>query len=333
MNFKNAVITIAASAQLLSTSCNNSNERKITPEQIHHMDSLLQVLPRTQLINLLYETPIQYNDSLHNEYMHRIDQKPNTDTMTIDIDRIKKWPLWTMKLPHTLWRLLWNDYPSDIFYRYNPELLKSLNSTENLTRVEYNKINKDIKIPSVYPDLADFFVPSLQDFITQHPEIKEFIGDDKEVIIVTRDENWKYSTSHYNNNHVNMAHHGAFGSKSHPSPEWVFRTNLNADRIRYNKKRWYFKDKGDAPDSIRTSHKYNDAAMPYAIPIAKDSIQMSEMLHTREVGIDVQTGKALSHWCFWQTWSTAVYFTDQIGERKVKLISFNLYDKKEKKSK
>ena len=289
-------------------------------------------LSREKLSHVLQSNKDNLTDSMYQVYHHQIDQKPNTDTLTIDMNRVRKWPLGTMKLPHSLWRLLWNNYPSELFYRYNPELRDTLNNTKNLDRVSYDKVTtENIKIPAVYPELADFFVPSLQDFIAQHPECKELIWDDKEVIIVTRDENNKYVTAHYDGYYIKACHYGAPGTLAHKSPEWVYYTNLNKDRMRYTKdsipKSYY--DRWDRQDSTKKSKKYDDAAMPYATPIAKDSIQTWVYLHTRQVIVWI-LNKLLSHWCLGQTGYFSLYLYDNINNRKVKVVIFNLYDKKQK---
>lgn len=96
------------------------------------------------------------------------------------------------KLTKNLSLLLGTKFSDSLFAAYNPELYDTLTSDslgyERITSVPYRDVDRDIKVPAVYPELADFFVPSLEDFISQHPDMAEKIGDDTEVIILTRDE-------------------------------------------------------------------------------------------------------------------------------------------------
>lgn len=100
------------------------------------------------------------------------------------------------RLTKNLSLLLGSNFSDSLFATYNPELYETLTSDslgyERITSVPYRHVNSDIKVPAVYPELADFFVPSLEDFISQHPDMVEKIGDDTEVVILTRDENGKY---------------------------------------------------------------------------------------------------------------------------------------------
>lgn len=350
MKLWNVITSLVVGTTLLTTSCTTEQQKLLRQQEINH---LIDSLPRDQLLQVL-----ELNPALFNQYKHQIDQKPNTDTLTIDMNRVKKWPLWNSKLfpsktkffPKTLWRLLWDNYPSELLYTYNPELREVLNNTKILNQVSYNQIHTDhIKIPAIYPDLVDFLVPSLQDFITQHPDLKDSLWSDTEVIIATRNKDGANVLAYYHDGYIRIAQYGAFGSweikkEYNPktgktewvdtyTPECVYYTNYNADLKRpIKQKDWtviYRFDKGDKSDSTKVSNKY-DAAMQYWKPLANSTKQTGIYIHTRRVIIGEHNKNERSHQCVWAGWATAQSLSDMIGDRKVKVILFNLYDKKKK---
>lgn len=59
-------------------------------------------------------------------------------------------------------------------------------------------------MPHVYPSLKDFLVPSLKDFLSDKPEIKNLVGGDEEVIIITRNTDKKHVIGYYRDGHIDI---------------------------------------------------------------------------------------------------------------------------------
>ncbi len=324
MKLKHWLWAITLVAGLLVNSCaendvNSSVKQQPEPELV----DLIPTLTRDSLLSLLKDK--HYTTEQYNYYLDLINQNPNTDTLTIDMDRIKNWPIGTMrKLTKNLSLLLGTNFSDSLFSVYNPELYTMLTSDslgyEKIRSVPYRDVSTDIKVPAVYPELADFFVPSLEDFLVAHPEIAEQVWDDTEVIILTRDENWKYVIWYYEDGYIRLAQYSSPWTSRRKTPQWTYYTNLNKDLERcLPDGRTYF-DRGDRPDSTKRSHKYQSAPMPYAVPIAKNTNQTGIYFHQ-----GVVNGNALSHGCMRVPWHIAVELYDRIGMRQVKVITTDLY--------
>lgn len=160
--------------------------------------------------------------------------------------------------------------------KYNKELLDAL-YVEN-PRLIHNSVQwldyaniHDTNVPHVYSSLKDFLLPSLKDFVADKPEIKQFVGNDNEVIIITRSPEKKHIIAYYRDGHIDMGHYISAGvgrelfemdhrikSKRHVhafTPTGVFYTNYA---------------KGYKRDSTYASKAFV-SAMPYAVPISADS--------------------------------------------------------------
>lgn len=87
--------------------------------------------------------------------------------------------------------------------QYNKELIDTLNASGSWAQVPYTNM-PDINAPHVYPALADFLVPSLQDFLADKPEIRDLVGDEKEVIIITRNPQKKHVIGYYRDGHIDI---------------------------------------------------------------------------------------------------------------------------------
>ena len=366
MKVKQLVSGILLPGTLLLQWC--QKEIRTNEESTNHTYTIMaDTLTRPQLLELLQSEAFfntthnqqdsiqnqKTRDSIYNLYKGIADRKANTECIVINIERVKAWPLGTMrKLPKTLWRLLWDSFSEEIFEQYNPELFKILNerSKGNIKNQSYNIIEQNITVPAVYPDLVDFFVPSLKDFLSQHPWVQDLIGQDpevlkllqekKEVIITTRNSNDKHVIGYYKEWYIVLAQYQSPGtgkiireydnrlkrkrSVNTYSPEGIYYTNFNKDRVRYTNDsipKAYYDIRGDRKDSLRTSASFGNAPMPYAIPIAKDSIQTGVFFHTGQIN-----GKALSNGCFRQAGYISQALFDHIEDRIVPIISFNLYD-------
>lgn len=324
MNLKQGLSILTLTGGLLATSCDTKDVKSspIVQNEPELMD-LIPSLSRDSLLTLLETKKLDADE--YDCYLDLINQKPNTDTLTIDMDRIKSGPIGTMrKLTKNLSLLLGSNFSDSLFATYNPELYETLTSDslgyERITSVPYRHVNSDIKVPAVYPELADFFVPSLEDFISQHPDMVEKIGDDKEVVILTRDENGKYVIWYYQDGYIRLAQYSSPGTSRRKTPQRIYYTNLNSGLERQLSDGTPYFDRGDSPDSTKRSRKYDSAPMPYAVPLAKNTNQTGIYFHQ-----GVVNGNGLSHGCIRIPWHIAVELYDRIGMRKVKVIASDLY--------
>ncbi len=284
------------------------------------------------------------------------------ETYSIDMERVKNWPLGKMKgLNHNLAILLWGKYTDSIIMKYNEELMDTLIAEypqllgKSLEWVGYNNVKlNEIKVPLVYPSLEDFFDESLEDFLGNNPHLKEQVGHDSEVIIVTRNYETRERKDHsidtvkkhviwyYVNGKLNLAQYMSAGRgkdildfdhikherrKIHAfTKEGVFYTNYNAEIP------W----RGNKRDSTYASGTFGKgkenkpfvgAAMPYAIPINNEKQENAWVfLHT-----GYADGTPRSHECNRLPWWAAMYMYDHIGDRKVKTVVDDMYDNEDKK--
>ena len=309
-------------------------------------------LSREKLLHVLQSNKDNLTDSIYQVYRHQIDQKPNTDTLTIDMNRIIDWPLGTMKkVPKNLAALLWYHYDKKLLSDYNPELDSLLSWVQGLESIPYSLVdNKNIKTPAIYPNLKDFAKPSLQDFIQDKPQrVVDSLGHDQEAIFITRNKEDKVVTLYYKDGYIQLAQYSSPGigwtvreydhrlkkkrKVNRNTPEWLLYTNYNRNLTRYYYKKDStntiidsipYKDKDDRQNPIRVSWSFGNAPMPYAIPILNTSDQNGVFLHQWK-----SNGNRLSHGCSRQTGQIAMELFDRINNRIVKVIIFNLYDKKQ----
>lgn len=265
------------------------------------------------------------------------------DTLTMSIDEIlenKNHPFRMKKVPRTLWALLGSNTVDTIMHRYNAALIDTLKAKkvikdgQTLKWVWYDNLAwQTIKIPAVYPWLEKFFDEELAVFLKKHPEADSLVGNEKEVILVTRNPEGKCVLWYYQNGMLQNAHYTSpwvgkpirervwvrkNGKKyrvlkklKRLTPEWVFWTNLNKERWAY----W---------DIQKTNHKSkaHDAPMPYFVPFAKDEYWEGEGNHQGTTNWD-----KLSHGCNRNPWYGAKEVSDKVDGRKVKYVIYNLYDK------
>ncbi len=364
MNMKSVISRSILWATLLTISCTTEKEKQqqlLLREQ--QITESINAWSRTQLLQALdsKKAPfhdIKMNDSIYKVYLNKINQKPNTDTLTIDMDTVRQWPLWTMKkVPKNLAALLWyHHYDKEVLIAYNPEL-DSLLRSKNLEQIWYHEIKqKTIKTPAIYPDLKDFAKPTLQDFIKDKPQwVQDSLKTDHEVMIITRNEENKAVILYYDNDIIQLAQYSSPGIwwkkrkydhnlkkyriVDRSTPEGILYTNRNKDLLRpyitKNKKIeenwtpmtindtiWRTDPYSDTQNKNRISLSF-DAPMPYAIPIADSNEQSPIFLHQWETN-----WSHLSSWCPRQTGQSAMEIYKRIDGRVVKVAIFNLYDKK-----
>ena len=349
MNMKSVISWSLLWATLLTQSCKQDTSTSthadiadtLQPSEhiISNPDAPLE-LPTTTIYN-----PITFNP------------EPFVDTLTIDMDRVRKWPLWTMpKIARNLAALLWSHgYDKEILIKYNPELDSLLKSKE-LHQISYNDIKqRKIKTPAIYPELKDFAKLNLKHFLQDKPQrVQDSLQTDHEVIIITRNENNKVVTLYYNHWQIELAQYSSpwegwqervYDHKlkkkrkaDKRTPEGILYTNFNKDYIRpypITKQEksengeiktikdtiWQKDTPNDLQNSTRKSGAFN-ASMPYAIPIVATKEQNGIYLHQGR-----SNGEKLSHGCARQTGQIAMELFDRIDGRIVKVVIFNLYDK------
>lgn len=324
MNLKSTISTAVLGATLLTQSCTNNQAN-------------------TLIDNNTPQTTLELKDIST--------QQSIIDTLTIDMDRVKQWPLWTMKkVPKNLAALLgYHGYDKEILISYNPEL-DSLLRSKDLEQIWYNEVtSKIIKTPAIYPEIKEFAKPTLQEFLKDKPQwVQDSLKTDHEAIIITRNENNKVVTLYYNNGIIQFAQYSSPGkwwivreydyrlkrrrNVDRHTPETIFYTNYNKDLTRYyykkdtlNKKidSIPYKDKDDTQKLKRVSWSFANAPMPYAIPILNSPKQNGIFFHQGK-----SNGDKLSHGCARQTGQIAMELFDRVDNRIVKVAIFNLYDKK-----
>ena len=339
---------------LITSSCNYQEKQQQNFEKSFEQkcDENYDSLSRKELLHILETNKDNLTDSMYGVYHHHIDQKPNTDTLIIDMNRVMDWPLGTMKkVPKNLAALLWYHYDKQLFIAYNPELDSLLSWVQKLESIPYSAVdNKSIKTPAIYPELKDFAKPSLQDFIQDKPQrVIDSLGNDQEAIFITRNNENKAVTLYYKNGYIQLAQYSSPGigwtvreydhrlkkkrKVNRNTPEWLLYTNYNKDLTRYYYQKDSmnnitdsipYQDKDDRQNPLRVSWSFGNAPMPYAIPILNTPNQNGVFLHQWR-----SNGDKLSHGCWRQTGQIAMELFDRIDNRVVKVIIFNLYDKKQ----
>lgn len=357
MNIKHYIWAITLSGWLLAQSCDDEIlTNKTNTISYDTYIAMADTMTRSELLELLNSDILAYpaninRDSLYNEYKLIADRKPNTDTLKIDMNRIKEWPLWTMaKLSKNLAALLWyHGYNKDLLIQYNPEL-SHLFESKNLEQIWYNEIKiQTLKTPAVYPDLVNFAKPALQDFLQDKPQrIQDSLQHDQEVIIITRNEYNKVVTLYYDKGTIQFAQYSSpwiwwivkeydhrirkKRNVNRYTPEAILYTNYNKDLLRHYYKKDSlntivdsipYSDKDDRQNPKRVSRSFGNAPMPYAIPILNTPKQNGIFLHQGK-----SNGDRLSHGCARQTGQIAMELFDRIDNRIVKVAIFNIYDKK-----
>ena len=342
MKFKQVLWWIILSGTLALNWCNEKSEETIYDKKIEITDTLLMKHNNDSLIWWNHGSLQDSNNTIYKEFV---------DTLTIDMDRVKAWPLGTMpKISRSLGALLWyHGYDKDILIKYNPEL-DSLFKSKNIENITYADIKqKTIKTPAIYPSIKIFAKPSLQDFIKDKPQrVQDSLQTEQETIIITRNEDNKVVTLYYNQGQIQFAQYSSPGKwwvvrefdhrlkrrrkVDRSTPEWVMYTNLNKDLQRLNIKKskdsldskidsTYYYDSQDKQDSLRKSRAFN-ASMPYFIPFEQSQKQSWVGSHYGRI-----TWEKLSHGCARQTGQVAMELFDRIDNRIVKVVIFNLYDK------
>ena len=141
------------------------------------------------------------------ELSEEINRQPNDSIYTIDMERARK-GAWgkSRKINHNFSVLLGGKRADSIMQEYNKDILSALKIKpgQSIQRRGLEGAN-DIRVPMVYPTLKDFFVPSLNDFLADKPEIAAQVGSDNEVIIVTRAPDGNHSIGYYRNGHIFLA--------------------------------------------------------------------------------------------------------------------------------
>ena len=340
MNMKSVISGSLVWATLLTQSCKQDTSTTIYSDIADTLQSSGQTIPNPQN-TIAFPTPTVY-PPLH--------PQPFVDTLTIDMDRVRTWPLWTMpKISRSLSALLWyHGYDKKILIKYNPEL-DSLLRTKNLDQIHYSEINqKTIKTPALYPELKNFAKMNLKDFLRDKPErVQDSLQHDHEAIIITRNEKNKVVTLYYNQWQIAFAQYSSPGKwwivteydhrlkkrrkVNRATPEWIMYTNLNTDLTRHYTQRNTetnevinvpYKASFDRQDSLRKSWAFN-ASMPYFIPFEQSQKASGVGSHYGRIN-----GEKLSHGCARQTGQIAMELFDRIDGRIVKVVIFNLYDEK-----
>lgn len=248
-----------------------------------------------------YKQVLVHDESDEEEKLTHIDSPSRfVDTLMIDMQQVRQGPLGTMSgIAKNLVALLGgHGYDRDLLIAYNPEL-EDLLMNKSMSQVSYDDLAEVeyLKTPAIYPSLKDFASVSLAEFIDHHPQIRDQIGDDQEVVIITRDDKKKAVTLYYDQGQIVFAQYSSPGKGGTQwdydhglkkkrlvdmhSPEGVLYTNRNIDTERYilqdndetgEKDTVYYRDPHDRPNPTRRSRAFN-SSMPYFIPVeASDKI-------------------------------------------------------------
>lgn len=112
-------------------------------------------------------------------------------------------------LNHNFATLLGGKYADSMMLMYNKESAEQLMQTMKTNTFQWLQYSKleDTNVPHVYDALSDFLVPSLKDFLADKPGIAELVGDDKEVIIITRNPEKKHVIGYYRDGHIDVGHY------------------------------------------------------------------------------------------------------------------------------
>ena len=76
----------------MTASCNYQERQQDKFEDTFEQqwDKDYNSLSREKLLHVLQSNKDNLTDSMYSVYRHHIDQKPNTDTLTIDMNRVRK---------------------------------------------------------------------------------------------------------------------------------------------------------------------------------------------------------------------------------------------------
>lgn len=105
-----------------------------------------------------------------------------------------------------------------ILKKYNPHLMKKGKTIEQRKETSYKNIDS-LQVPAIFPSVKDFFLPNIDSFLADKPEIQQVMNDfftkypeakkkfdiDKTCVITTKLPNGKMGTAYYENGLLQLA--------------------------------------------------------------------------------------------------------------------------------
>lgn len=214
---------------------NNSSENSI---KTNIKENLTKTL--SQETELKSDSPVFYKFDLSEELLNKLDSLDIYSWKKIIFNRqledLRNTPLFMKGTSMHIGEFLWYNQADSIIKKYNTDTL-DINSIKEIS---------DISFPLIYDELSDKIPHDLDTLLTQDKfsEHKNKLIWIDSLIVVTKQEDWKYTVSYYIDGRLFLASYVSI---------WVWKATPQ----------WLFSVKRKIFD--KRSIKYKNAPMPYAL--------------------------------------------------------------------